>query len=318
MPSFPKPSDYHNFAAGTEKKRLRNYRDNKPGRKIPDKANNRILLATWNIANLGLQERTDNEYKLIAELVNWFDIIALQEINDNPAGLRAIQKFLLKKYMVVFSDSAGNNERMAFIFDSSKIKLLEKFGEVGVPPKDLKHIKIDGVSNKYEGFDRNPFFCSFSAKNFKFLLTNVHLYFGSDSKSDKNRRALEAYAVARWADLRQKSKYSYLKDILVVGDFNIPKVEPGDAIYDALRKRGLQPPEHSTKIGSNLNDDKNYDQIMFFPGHTKNKLTGKAGIFDFDGAIFKELWDNVSKAQFRNYLRYYISDHRILWVEFGI
>jgi len=318
MPSFPKPDNYHNFNINTEKIRLRNYRDNEPGRSIPAKSNNRLLLATWNIANLGLQNRTDNEYKLIAELISWFDLVALQEVNDNLEGLRAIQKFLPKKYAAVFSDSAGNNERMAFFHDLSKIKLLEKFGEVGVPPKDLKYIAIEGISNKYEGFDRNPFFCSFSAKNFKFLLTNVHLYFGSDSKSDKNRRALEAYAVARWADLRQKSKYSYVKDILVVGDFNIPKVEPGDVVYDALRKRGLQKPEHSTKIGSNLAGDKNYDQVMFFPGQTKDKLTGNSGIFDFDGAIFKELWNNVSIAEFRAYVRYYISDHRILWAEFKI
>lgn len=32
---------------------LREYEATKPGRGIPDKASDRLLLATWNIANLG-------------------------------------------------------------------------------------------------------------------------------------------------------------------------------------------------------------------------------------------------------------------------
>lgn len=318
MPSFPKPSFYFDFNVEEEKDALRNYRDNKPGRKIPQKTNDKLLIATWNIANLGLQNRQDKEYDIIAEMVSWFDIIALQEVNDNLEGLRSIQQNLSNNYSAIFSDKAGNNERMAFLYDSDKVKLMEKFGEVSVPPKDLKYIKIEGINEKFTGFDRNPFFASSSAGNFNFLLVNVHLYYGEDTKVDQERRALEAYAVSRWADLRQASKYSYLKDIIVLGDFNILKVEPGDKTYSALRKRGLRRPEHSTRIYSNISKDKNYDQIMFFPGHSSEEFTGNIGIFDFDGIIFQDLWNSRSPAQFRSYLRYYISDHRILWAEFKI
>lgn len=318
MPSFPKPSYYHDFIVNNEIHTLRNYRDTEPGRKIPSKTGNRLLISTWNIANLGLHKRTEKEYKVMAELISWFDIVALQEVNDNLIGLRSIQKFLPNKYSTVFSDKAGNNERMSFFYDSSKVNLMEKFGEVAVPPKDIKYIKLNGIQEKYQGFDRNPFLVSFNAGNFKFLLVNVHLYFGDDTQKNRNRRALEAYAVSRWADLRQDSKNSYLKDIIVLGDFNIPKVKPGDVIYDALRKRGLRKPEHSTKIGSNISNDKNYDQVMFFPGQTKNDFSGNMGIFDFDGSIFRDLWNSKTHAQFKAYLRYYISDHRIMWAEFKI
>ena len=47
----------------------------------------------------------------------------------------------------------------------------------------------------------------------KFLLVNAHLYYGEDSKKYRKRRALEAYATSRWADLRQKSKNAYVRDI---------------------------------------------------------------------------------------------------------
>ena len=58
-------------------------------------------------------------------------------------------------------------------------------------------------------------------------------------------------------------------DILPLGDFNLPKAEPGDPVYNALTRRGLHLPEHSTKIGSSIAADEHYDQIVFFPGDTK-------------------------------------------------
>ncbi len=76
----------------------------------------------------------------------------------------------------------------------------------------------------------------------------------------------------------------------------------------------------STRIGSNVTSDKHYDQIMFFPGQTQQDFTGKIGVFDFDGAVYSDLFNDPdrTKAQFRSYLRYYLSDHRALWIEFKI
>ena len=318
MPSFPKPTFTFNYNANTEINALRHYRDNEQDRKIPAKSNNRLLIATWNIANLGLQQRKPNDYKVIAEMISWFDIIALQEVNDNLSGLRFILKNLSNSYKTLFSDKAGNEERMAFIYDSNKISLLEKVGEIAVPPKEIKHIKLKGINRKFNGFDRNPFLASFKARNFEFILVNVHLFFGKDKKADRDRRSLEAYATSRWADLRRDDKHAYVSDIIALGDFNLPKIEKGDPIYDALRKRGLRIPEHTSLVGSTLVNDKHYDQIMFFPGKTKQEFTGNHGIFDFDGAIFSKLWEDKTPAQFRSFVRYYISDHRPMWAEFKI
>jgi hypothetical protein len=44
----------------------------------------------------------------------------------------------------------------------------------------------------------------FEAGSFSFQLASVHLYFGSDLKISMNRRALETFAVARWADQRRE------------------------------------------------------------------------------------------------------------------
>ena len=318
MPAFPKPKFTYNYNVKDEIKALRHYRDNETERAIPKKQKNRLLLATWNIANLGLQKRRDKDHQLLAEIISWFDIIAIQEVNDNLSGLRGIQDHLPASYAVLFSDRAGNDERLVFLYDSNKVSQLEKVGEIAIPVKDHPHIKLPGVTRKFTGFDRNPYIAAFVAGKFEFLLANVHLYFGDDKKAARDRRSLEAFATARWADLRRKDKDAYVTDIIALGDFNLPKVEPGDPIYSALKRKGLRKPAHSTKASSSIAKDKHYDQIMFFPGNSKNEYTGKTGIFDFDGAVFEKLWEAKTEKQFEAYIRYYLSDHRPMWAEFKI
>lgn len=310
MPAFPKPKFVYNFNTNDE---IQNLKAHKSKRKIPDKASDKLLIASWNVANLGLQIRWLEHYQLLAELISWFDLIAIQEVNDNLTGLRAIEAELPSYYSLVFSDKAGNNERSAFIYDNRIIKQLELVGEIGVAPKDHKYIKLKGVTQKFKGFDRNPYLCSFQWNNQILILVTVHSFSGGNNKTDLERRALEAYAIGRYADLRNKSKNAFSKNIIALGDFNIPKVEKGDVVYDALLKRGLKLPKHSTKVYSNILNDKMYDQMAFLPS-IKSKIESQ-GVFDFDGALFPDLWANETKANFMAYLRYYISDHRPLWMQ---
>lgn len=318
MPPFPKPTFSYEYQLSSQINALRQYREVKPGRAIPAKAADRLLMATWNVANLGVQERREKDYFLIAELVSWFDLVAMQEVNDNLSGLRAIQRHLPPSYRLLFSDAAGNDERLAFLYDSDKIALLEEVGEVAIPPSDVRHIRLPGIEQRFEGFDRNPYLAGFRSDSFVFVLVNVHLYFGSESAISVNRRSLETYAVARWADIRRRSPYAYSRDIIALGDFNLPKAEPGDPIYEALTKRGLHLPEHSTQIGSTIRTDSHYDQVAFFPGETQQDFTGNSGVFDFDGALFRTLWEERTPQEFFAYVRYYVSDHRPLWAEFRV
>jgi endonuclease/exonuclease/phosphatase family metal-dependent hydrolase len=318
MPAFPKPKFQFNYTVAAEIAALRAHRTT---RAIPAKSNGRLMVATWNIANFGLQQRRDEDKQLIAEIISWFDLIAVQEVRDNFADLEDVQRLLGGGYKLLFSDVAGNDERMAFIYDSSKVKLLEKIGEIGVPVSQLRHIKLKGIKQAFQGFDRNPYLATFQVSpNNSFLFVNVHLYFGSDkTPADIGRRALETFAVARWADLRRKSPFSFTREIVALGDFNMPKRDATDPVFQALTAKGLELPTHTSEVGSNLAADKHYDQIAFFPGKTKDCFR-QLGVFDFDMAIFRTLWDdpNRSEADYRTYVRYYMSDHRPLWMELAI
>jgi len=319
MPIFAKPKFAYNVDVAAEIQRLRQH---KHDRGVPGKVSNRILVATWNIANFGVQERRDEHFKLISEIVSWFDVIALQEVRENFGHLDNVHRLLGGSWRLLFSDTAGNNERMAFIYDSSRVSLLEMIGEIAYPVAALKRVKLKGIKKKFEGFDRSPYLVTFSAGKLSFLLVNVHLYYGqmktkAQKKASMERRALETFAVALWAHDREKSTFSFTRDIIALGDFNMPKRDPTDPIFKALTAKGLHVPQHSSQMGSNLAGDAQYDQIAFFPGETQADFTGNHGVFDFDKVIFPDLWNNgTGKKNFTAYLKYYLSDHRPMWMEF--
>lgn len=313
MPVFPKPLFEFEYDVEAEIKFLRKHRQT---RAIPKREKDKLLVATWNVANFGIQQRRAQDRSIIAEFISWFDIVAVQECRENFGDLFDVHQKLPKSYRVVISDVAGNNERRAFLYDSRKLTLLEEIGEIAFPPSSFKRIKLPGIEQKFDGFDRTPYLAAFEAVNTSFTFVNVHLFFGNSKLQSIQRRSLETFAVAKWADSRKRSPFSFTRELVALGDFNMPKRRPGDPIFNALTKLGLELPEHSSQIASSISTDAQYDQIAFLPETTQRCFTGLKGVFDYDTVIFPALWQNsMNKKNFKTYLRYYISDHRPMWVQ---
>jgi endonuclease/exonuclease/phosphatase family metal-dependent hydrolase len=287
-------------------------------RDIPPKSDTTLLAATWNLTNFGLQERTDDDLALMAEIIGWFDLVAVQEVADSLKHLRTLMLHLPETYDVILSDVGGNDERAGFLYDSSKVTRLELAAEVAVPPSDQRYIRMQGVSGAFHGFDRNPYAVAFRAGGLEFTAVSVHLFYGSDTYYDVDRRALEAYALGRWADQRHKSEGAYSQNILVLGDFNLTIRDDSSNVYKALNKKGLVLPRHRTAAGSSLSGTYYYDQVAFHAGGMKNAYTGNSGVFDFDHApFFADAW-NSGPDYFNTTIKYHIADHRPLWAEFGL
>ncbi|HXF00097.1 MAG TPA: endonuclease/exonuclease/phosphatase family protein [Solirubrobacterales bacterium] len=338
MPPHPKPRLDYSYDVEAERAELRAWARL---REIPRRRRDRLLVATWNIANFGLQERRQPDHQLLAEVCSWFDIVAIQEVNDNLAGLRGLRECLGQGYEVLFSDASGNMERQAFVWDARRVRLLGKVGRLAIPPSQLDQIRLPGFDVSFRGFDRGPYMAAFETvaapRRLRCLLINVHLYFGSNALAHVTRRAQETFAVAWWAARRQRSDHAFTKNIIPLGDFNLPSPTPGDRIYEALTARGLQlakanralrhrglelprrRAERLSKVGgTSLDGLKHYDQIAFFPEQTLQP--SQVEVFDFDNTLFQELWEREADPWpgYRGYLRYYISDHRPLWAEFEL
>ena len=317
---------------------LRAHMKSPPGIGIPSRTrNSSLIIGTWN-----LRDFDNNKYRhgprrresllYIAEIISGFDVCAIQEVNENLDPLRKVMEILGPQWDFIATDvtvgSSGNRERMAFVFDRSKVHFQNVAGEVVLP----KHALLPDEQQ----FARTPFLVRFQAGWFHFTLCTVHIYFGSDEKnSDRfQRRVAEikhiAEEMARRAD-REDENY------ILLGDFNIGNKM--GATMDALTSAGFQlPPE---LFPSNVLGDKYYDQIAFRT--RKDKVTFiNAGAFNFTKSLYlpehydhyapvlperhRELKENgtpKSRSEDKDYYlsrwrTWQISDHLPLWVELAI
>lgn len=156
-----------------------------------------------------------------------------------------------------------------------------------------------------------PYIASFRAGNFDFVLITAHIRWG-DSKQSRIR---PLNLLADWIHNRHNDPFTIDRDIILMGDFNIPKVN--DALFKAITSRGLKIPNalRGVKHGSNPAKNKRYDQILHYPSET-NVFTDRAGVLDFykkGHAGIKDLYptDTPTKQEFT----YEISDHLPLWIQ---
>src|SRR5205085_6871242 len=191
-----------------------------------------------------------------------------------------------------------------------------KSREVRVPAEGQRNGFAHGHHASIRGLRPEPVLRDVPGWKFTVLLATVHLFFGSDQKKDMDRRALETFAVARWADREATSKTGFTRNLVVLGDFNMPKADPADPLYQALTRRGLQVPAHSSQVGSSIASDAHYDQIAFFPGDVKNAFSGSMGVFDYDQVLFPDLFQARGAKDYKTFAKYHISDHRPMWMEF--
>ena len=341
------------FASPTPKIRVRfeKERDALDGhfafRNVPQRKANRLLIASWNIANLGVQDRTKGARDVIAHILKQFELIAVQEINEKYRTFEKIVESLGPSYDYLMTDTAGNDERLAFVYDKRKVSPLKLFGELaltrGEYPKRTVRVRYSEnrvekeqkfTNLKFVPFDRNPAIGTFKSGTIGFTLVNCHLYFGAFGRSSNPtnrkkyaRRVLEIFALTKWADRRVNRTATYDRDIILTGDMNVPAMTEEDPAYNALTAFGFLPLDYNvSKVGgSNLGNNKTYDQMVFAPGSISRRIKDQ-GIFDFDNAIFKSKWAQLERtlsrskaiSTFARHVKYHISDHRPLWAELDI
>ena len=344
---FKKPSPPLVIKVAKEKQALtRHFRK----RLVPESESGKLLLASWNIANLGAQGRPDKALELIAHILKRFDLIAVQEVNEKFNTFLKVMNYLGSPFDYVMNDTAGNTERLVFIYRKSKVTTRNLFGEVALrksehPKRNVTvRYRDAGVEKtrkyknvRFQPFDRNPFIGSFASGKFDLTLVNVHLYFGKfqNSRTEKDqlkycRRVLEICALARWASRRTDPAKTYDQDIVLLGDMNVPRMEDAESTYKALTSYGAEPVRLLENLertgGTNINNNRSYDQLAFVPGRIGKKVLDH-GVFDFDNAVFKDRWNTICSeisankkriTRFNGYVKYYLSDHRLIWVQLDV
>ena len=149
------------------------------------------------------------------------------------------------------------------------------------------------------------------------------------------RRVLEIFALSRWAERVSSGGNAWDRDIILLGDMNVPNMSENESTIRALKKFGWRSLDYATNQsigtdptqlshigGTNLGNDKTYDQIAMAPTALRGKVS-KFGVFDFDNAVFGSKWEEISGTMshrkavslFSRYVKFHLSDHRPLWME---
>ena len=333
MPPFTKPSgiDFV-WDVNTEVTAIKNLQEQ--GKyKLPKGRGKKLLCGTWNVANFDAQKRPDTAIPLIAQIIDPFDLIAIQEINANLTGLRKLMKFL-PDHQVIFTDIAGNEERMCYLYKKKRIKLTSHVGELDIPPAKRNGYKIkfrdengDPCIQRFSGFDRNPYVVSWDFKGTEFTTYNCHVYFGEKKEEDITkfrRRIVEIYSLVEWITKKENKNDGslYSSNIVLLGDMNVPEMKKDDQVFKQLNRGVFTALDYTDYLTpySNIKNDASYDQLVIAePFSNKMKLCGH-GILAWDNAVFAKLASDLgvktskkAASKFQAFAKWAISDHRPLW-----
>lgn len=293
-------------------------------KQVPVKSPDNVLIATWNLRAFSAltpkwqsggrdtPKRDWHALACIAAVMERFDVVAVQETRRNTQALFDLLHRLGPDYRVIASDvtegDAGNGERLAFVYDSSRVQPSGLVGEIVLPPGGVADV---------EQFARTPYAAGFVRDGVEFVLTTVHVLWGSSPKDRVGELEVFASWMRRWADRPE----DWNRNLLVLGDFNLDRMD--DPLFQAFASTGLWPPAELNLVPRTIFDNERtrhfYDQIAWFSDTSQPDMpsllegltyTRRGGCFDFI--------PHALRAYTKPQVSWRISDHYPLWVEFAL
>lgn len=272
-----------------------------------------LLIATWNIREFGnpSHPRSKKSLYYIAEILSQFDLIGIVELRRDVHEMAEVLRLMGPTWDIVYSDYiedyGGNKERVAFVYDKRACTFTGLAGNANEPRKK------DGSEYVIaeESWWRKPFMGSFRAGNFDFIVLETHIRWGSLASD----RAKELSMLADYVYARTVASDAIDRDVLVMGDFNIPSL--GSSLYHAVTARGLTMPRgladlSGTNVAARLAKSKRYDQILYNPVYTKS-ITDKGGMVDFYEDGWGALYPEAAGPHDMDFT-FQLSDHLPVWI----
>lgn len=274
-----------------------------------------LRLATWNImhfGNGGAYQRRPESMLYIAEIIDHFDLIAVQEVNRDLTALENLIDHHLGDgwdYLVTDTSGghgdktdAGNNERLAFLYRKAKVQFLKETGEIVLPEGQEIVAPGENGSTRLVQFARSPFTVAFRSGWFRFKLCTVHIHYGSDSDpAELAHRRDEIAKLATFMADRQHAEIKFAVErakadkwvnpddaardhnYILLGDFNI--ISPQHETMQALDAAGFHIP---TKLHTtNLGNSHHYDQIAVKAADSRFAVL-KSGVFDMLAHVYRD------------------------------
>jgi endonuclease/exonuclease/phosphatase family metal-dependent hydrolase len=248
-----------------------------------------VAVLSWNLEDFG-KSKSDDVINFIANTVNGFDVVAIQEVVAGYGGAQAVallndelnRKGSKWDYTVSDPTSGENSykrERYAFLWKTSRISI------VGQPWLEIQYTSE---------IDREPFFATFKFHDKKFTLVNFHAI---------TKKMQPETEIKYFKNL--PSEYPD-KNLVFSGDFNCPQ---SHTVFNPLKKMGYKPifeGQKTTLKRRAFNNEfltSEFDNIFYNVQRVN---------FINSGVIkFYESFDNLSDARI-------VSDHIPIWFQFSL
>lgn len=98
-----------------------------------------LRLATWNIREFDsgkFGSRLEESFYYIAEIISHFDLVGIQEVREDMSAFREMMSILGPDWAYIATDvtsgSAGNRERMVFVYNKKKVWFRNIAGQVAL------------------------------------------------------------------------------------------------------------------------------------------------------------------------------------------
>jgi hypothetical protein len=298
-----------------------------------------LLLATWNIREFdspSYGDRKDEPLYYIAEIIDHFDLVAIQEVRDNLKALERLMDLLGSWWKYVLTDvtegTPGNRERMAFLYDSRKVRFGGLAGEVVIPQTK----KSGNVLEPAKQLARTPYLVGFGIDWFRCTICTTHILYGESVAEDPDRLE-EIRVLASFLADRAKEEHAWARNMILLGDFNI--FDTSDETMKAITDVGFTVPPQLQGHPSNAPKTRHYDQIAFIAPELEDHLElSKAGVFNYYehvyriedeqlyvpemGESYQRKTDGTERTEqgrtlyYRTYWRtYQMSDHLPMWIQ---
>lgn len=305
----------------------------------PRKTDENLLVASWNIKEFGhTTQRLPEAYFYIAQILERFDLIAVQEIKSTLVGLDRIMRLLGPDWRYLITDitggTAGNKERSGYIFNTKRVQMSGLAGEITL----WKDITGDDALQQLQ---RTPYITGFRAAWKSFAMVNLHLQPDEDTAS----RAIRAKEVRFLLDaLERGRKRLWTENLILVGDMNLYHGKD-DATIAMIEDAGFGEVEALKGQDTNASQDQAYDR-MFVTRNDYFRIARNAqghengGVFNLFDVVYRD--DQVATyrgdmlrvyggdpanlatdagllAYYRTYWRRnQMSDHFPIWIEMAI
>lgn len=183
-----------------------------------------LQVTSYNIRNFDKKGEGTDKVELVRILKSLnSDLIAVEEIYNNPSFEKLVQKYLPEYDLVLSRCGGGGKQNLGFLYRKDRLTLTNTIEESKISDPS-------GLATDYGCGSLRPAFLGFFTQRHskkKFVAIAVHLKAGSGSKSYSKRAWQYKYLVKMLRELRLAGH----RDVLVMGDFNTTGFDRKDKDY---------------------------------------------------------------------------------------